>query len=73
MSKERSFRAWYTHDLLVMTLSEVKKSAKRHGIKLDDPDNPTPEELAKVYKREFEEMSDPWEITANGKCKVEEV
>ena len=31
------------------------------------------EELAKVYKLTFEEMSDPWEITANGRCKVEEI
>jgi len=55
-----------------MTLAEIQKEAAKHGVKLADPDNPTPNELAAVYKRTFEEMSDPWEITANGKCKVEE-
>lgn len=73
MAKQRKFRAWYTHSLLVMTLTEVQRAAERVGVKLADPDNPTQQELKKVYKLTFEEMSDPWEITANGDCKVEEV
>jgi hypothetical protein len=71
--KERKFRGWWTHDFFDRTLSEVQEMAVDNDIELADPNNPTPEELAEVYKAAFEEMSDPWEITANGDCKVEEV
>lgn len=70
---ERKFRGWYTHEILVLSLSEIQQSAKDYGIELVDPENPTDKELAKVYKKQFEEMSDPWEITANGRCKVQEI
>ena len=70
---DRKFRAWYTHELLELTLAEIRKYAKEFGIELADPKNPTPEELAEVYKEPFAEMNDPWEITANGDCKVEEM
>jgi hypothetical protein len=72
--KDRMYRAWYTHkELLELPLSKLKEMAAEHEIEFDDPNNPTLEELAEVYQEVFEEMSDPWEITANGECKVEEV
>lgn len=67
----KRYRAWYTHEDLELTLKEIQKYAKQHHIKLKDPDNPTQEELRAVYMATFEEMSDPWEITANGRCKVQ--
>ena len=70
---KRQFRAWYTHELLEMSLERIQKLAKKFDIQLEDPNNPTQEELQEVYQDTFEEMSDPWEITANGKCKVEEI
>lgn len=70
---ERRFRAWYTHGIFECTMTELKEQAEKIGVKFADPDNPTSEELAKVYKETFAEMSDPWEVTANGKCKVEEI
>ena len=73
MAKQRKFRAWYTHPWFVMTLAEVKRQAQEHGVKLADPDNPTPKELAKVFTEANREMSDPWEVTANGRCEVEEI
>ncbi len=73
MPQERKFRAWYTHEFFVLTLSEIQETAEAYNVKLADLNNPTPEELAKVYKKAFAEMSDPWEVTANGKCKVEEI
>ena len=70
---ERKFRAWYTHEFFELTLSEIQKYAKRFKVNLVDPNNPTNEELRDVYKRTFFDMSDPWEITANGRCTVEEI
>jgi hypothetical protein len=69
--KERKFRAWYTHELFELTLEEIQKIAKKRRIELSD--NPTTEEIAKVYEEAFAEMDDPWEVTANGDCKVEEI
>lgn len=71
--KERKFRAWYTHEVFELTLKEIQNIAAAHDIELEDLNNPTSEELAEVYKEEFMEMSDPWEVTANGECKVEEM
>lgn len=70
---ERKFRAWYTHELFDKTLAEIQEMAADVDIEFEDPENPTPEELAEVYKESFSEMSDPWEVTANGECKVEEI
>lgn len=69
----RKFKAWYTHELLEMSLKDVQKRAEEFGIDLADPDNPTQAELQEVFKATFEEMSDPWEVTANGSCEVREV
>lgn len=71
MKQQRVYRAWYTHELLELSLSEIQELAVYFSIELKDAENPTQEELVEVYKEVFAEMSDPWEITANGECKVE--
>jgi phosphatidylethanolamine-binding protein (PEBP) family uncharacterized protein len=71
MAADRTYRAWYTHEFLQLSHEKVLKRAKELGIEIADPDNPTQEELQEVFHETFAEMSDPWEVTANGECKVE--
>lgn len=59
----------YTHDILVADLDEIKKWAEESDIELSE--NPSLEEIQDVFLETFSEMSDPWEITANGECKIE--
>src|SRR5262245_59753720 len=70
---ERMFRAWYTHEWFELPLSRLLKLAKTYIINLENPDNPTIEEIERIYQAAFTEMSDPWEVTANGECHVQEI
>ena len=42
-SKSRKFRAWYTHEVLELSLDSIKELAESQGVELDDTENPTQE------------------------------
>jgi hypothetical protein len=69
MDGNTKFRAFYTHQWFVLTLDEIKQKISGSGFVL--PEYPTIDDIRKAYKIIFCEMSDPWEITANGDCTVE--
>ena len=58
---ERKFRAWYTHELLELNLSEIQEKAKELEIELADPTIPLPTS----WHRSTSQLSRKW--TTRGK------
>lgn len=60
-----------THkELLTLTPKEIKENPDRFEEFFEDLDNPTDEEVTAYFQSWLPEMSDPWEIPANGRMKL---
>ncbi len=68
----KTWRAYLTHDeMTAITSEDIKKNPRHYGHYFKDVNNPTDEEVQKYFEKTFPDMSDPWEIPANGKLRIE--